>query len=422
MGKKITLADIGKLLKGDKTKGDTSYWGVVQSVNTTGGEVTSYNVSLGGDTGTVKCRKLAGAKVNDTVLVTLRSTGEAVVVGTKNGDTDASDAQTTADTAQETASTAQQTANSASATATNAYNKAAAVENHFWFEGTGSDVGVHISTDTTIGSTTLNTLINAGGMAVRKGTTIISQFTDTLIELGKNTTSAIIQFCGGAGKLSYSSGVVSLSRNATGATASVSCTTTSAYLYARGDGDCDMGVDSTDNEAWIEADSISLGGNVKLDSRLMDSSGYNLINCSDTSGLCKVGNKRDKLYLYGIDTITSTSGTNALRINGNKVVQYSSSREVKENIKPIEIYDSNDFYKLKPSQFNYKEGSDDDVFVGFISEEINEIYPGIASPNDEGKFGMWDEFQMIAMMTKVIQEQHTEIESLKQRVTELEVK
>jgi len=209
MGKKITLADIGKLLKGDKTKGDTSYWGVVQSVNTTGGEVTSYNVSLGGDTGTVKCRKLAGAKVNDTVLVTLRSTGEAVVVGTKNGDTDASDAQTTADTAQQTADTAQgtaiaaqQTANNASSSANTAYNKAVGVENHFWYDGDGA----HVALVKPIGSSTLNTLINSGGMAILKGNTELAKFTDTLIELGKNSNTATIKLCGGSGIIKYISG------------------------------------------------------------------------------------------------------------------------------------------------------------------------------------------------------------------------
>ena len=92
--KKTTISSLAKLLKNNDTKGDTSFWGVVQSVITKDGKVTGYNVSLdtAGTTGTIKCNKVVGAKEGDQVLVTLRANGEAVVTATKGGDTDAADA------------------------------------------------------------------------------------------------------------------------------------------------------------------------------------------------------------------------------------------------------------------------------------------------------------------------------------------
>lgn len=91
---KPTLQDIGKALKADKKSGDKHIYGQVQGVITDQetGKVTGYKVSLGGSSDVTTCRKLAGAKVGDIVLVTLFESGVAVVTGTLNGDTDAADA------------------------------------------------------------------------------------------------------------------------------------------------------------------------------------------------------------------------------------------------------------------------------------------------------------------------------------------
>ena len=99
-----TLSEISSILREDGKNADKHFYGVVQSVNTDDdGKIQSYNVSLGTGADTVKCRKLAGAKVGDTVMVTLLSTGVAIVTGTVGGDTDAADAQSTAKAADEKA-------------------------------------------------------------------------------------------------------------------------------------------------------------------------------------------------------------------------------------------------------------------------------------------------------------------------------
>ena len=99
--KKTTLQDMRDILVDSKEGSDRHFWGVVTRQNrTASGDVTSYEVALGGDEGTMTCRKLAGADVGDTVMVTLTKTGMAVVTGTVDGDKDAEAAMTTAEAAQ----------------------------------------------------------------------------------------------------------------------------------------------------------------------------------------------------------------------------------------------------------------------------------------------------------------------------------
>ena len=90
---KPTLREIGEVLKSEDVKTDRHFYGQVQKVNRDGdGKVVSYEVSLGGTSDVITCRKLAGAKLGDTVMVTLLSSGIAVVTSTLGGDSDAADA------------------------------------------------------------------------------------------------------------------------------------------------------------------------------------------------------------------------------------------------------------------------------------------------------------------------------------------
>lgn len=90
--KSATLEDIIKALALDagKTKSDSHAYGEVKSINQDG----SYNVALNGANITTRCARLAGAKVGDTVFVTILKNGFAVVTNTVGGDGDAADALT----------------------------------------------------------------------------------------------------------------------------------------------------------------------------------------------------------------------------------------------------------------------------------------------------------------------------------------
>ena len=103
---KTTLTDIVNILFQGDTKQDAHTYGEVKSINPDG----SFQVALSGAEGTTKCAKLMGAKVGDTVMVTIMRNGHAVVTGTVGGDSDAADAQATADGAQATAEGVEQRA------------------------------------------------------------------------------------------------------------------------------------------------------------------------------------------------------------------------------------------------------------------------------------------------------------------------
>lgn len=85
--KSATLEDIIKALALDekKAKSDTHSYGEVKSINQDG----SYNVALNGANITTRCARLVGAKVGDTVFVTIMKNGFAVVTNTLGGDGDA---------------------------------------------------------------------------------------------------------------------------------------------------------------------------------------------------------------------------------------------------------------------------------------------------------------------------------------------
>lgn len=119
---KPTLEELSETLELNKADGkhDRAVYGEVKQINSD----QTYQVSLNGSDTTVKCARLSGAKVGDTVMVELLANGYAVVTGTVGGDTDASDAQASANAAVTAAGQAQGAASAASTAAAQAVTKA----------------------------------------------------------------------------------------------------------------------------------------------------------------------------------------------------------------------------------------------------------------------------------------------------------
>ena len=77
-------------------------------------------------------------------------------------------------------------------------------------------------------------------------------------------------------------------------------------------------------------------------------------------------------YIYNL-----TAGTqNALHFNTStgQITYVSSRRAIKKNIKPLPFTD--DFDRLRPVRFDYRDGSRDDQF-GFIAEEVADLFPSL---------------------------------------------
>ena len=104
---------------------------------------------------------------------------------------------------------------------------------------------------------------------------------------------------------------------------------------------------------------------------------------------------------------------NGAKLSLGGVWQNASSRELKEN---IEVLDSDAalaaFKSLEPVTFNYKVDSGE-TYIGFIAEDVPEI---VASSDRETLSSM----DIIALLTRVVQDQQVTIEEKALRVDGLE--
>lgn len=135
-------------------------------------------------------------------------------------------------------------------------------------------------------------------------------------------------------------------------------------------------------------------------------------------------------YIY--NNPASNGGTANLFINSNGYIfkTSDSSQRYKENIENanLQIFNPHGLYKLAFRQFRYKKGyfgedapqeAYDKIRPGFIAEEVYEHYPAAAVFNENKEVETWSERELVPPMLVLIQEQHKEIEQLKQQVEAL---
>ena len=110
----------------------------------------------------------------------------------------------------------------------------------------------------------------------------------------------------------------------------------------------------------------------------------------------------------------------------------SSSRKIKHDIKPVENeeLDPNRLYDVEVIQYKYNDdflASDDPNrgkdLIGFIVEDLDEIYPAAVSKEDqeESETWTWSPIRMIPGMLQLIQDQKKEIDDLKERLEKVEL-
>ena len=99
--------------------------------------------------------------------------------------------------------------------------------------------------------------------------------------------------------------------------------------------------------------------------------------------------------------------------DGNQWVN-KSSRESKENIAELEKHEAFETLRnITPVKFNYKKDAAKETNVGFIAEDVPDL---VASQGREGLVSM----EVVAVLTKVVQEQQQTIAKLTERVNNLE--
>ena len=135
------------------------------------------------------------------------------------------------------------------------------------------------------------------------------------------------------------------------------------------------------------------------------------------------------------DVSTTTSSANA-RLGTNdpvgRLYRYSSSSQrYKHDIKNLDdkTIEASCLYNLDVKQFKYNKDylTEEDIrfdkdIPGFIAEDVYDIYPIAADLDDNGNPEDWNVRYIVPPMLKLIQEQHEEIEQLKQEVQELKNK
>lgn len=127
---------------------------------------------------------------------------------------------------------------------------------------------------------------------------------------------------------------------------------------------------------------------------------------------------------------TVTYATNMYVGNTGRLTRTTntSSRTIKHDIKELSSQDlvAENLYNLNVVQFKYDDGivtDENDArygkdLVGFIIEDMNEIYPiAVDKPTDDVKEWSWNAQYLIPPMLKLIQDLHKEIEALKERVS-----
>ena len=111
--------------------------------------------------------------------------------------------------------------------------------------------------------------------------------------------------------------------------------------------------------------------------------------------------------------IQYTNGAVTARLTAAGVWQDNSSRAAKEHIRSLSATAAFDALAgLDPVEYNYKVMPNDPK-VGFIAEDVPEL---VATPEREGLSAL----DIVAVVTKVVQEQQKTIEQLNHRIAELE--
>jgi hypothetical protein len=178
-----------------------------------------------------------------------------------------------------------------------------------------------------------------------------------------------------------------------------------------------------DRNNWSFISNNIATGNATANLKLGDSSGEVI---RITGGKVGVGTISPEVQLHttgGVRFETfAGGGTTTLSVDNNgDLLRTPSSIDYKKDIEPIR-YGLSEVMALQPINFNWinqdRFGNENEN--GFIAEDVMNILPNVANADGNGVF--MDYTKLIPILTKAIQEQQAQIETLKQRLLILENK
>ena len=144
---------------------------------------------------------------------------------------------------------------------------------------------------------------------------------------------------------------------------------------------------------------------------------------SDAVGISKFDNNTTTSQVFVkffIDNNAAASGL--ITANGANQATFTSSSDarLKENIVELPSQLAN-IMALRPVEFDYIESEGGGHQIGFIAQEVQEVYPDVVGIREDGMFLVSDMNKNDARLIKAIQEQQAMITALTTRITALEV-
>lgn len=148
------------------------------------------------------------------------------------------------------------------------------------------------------------------------------------------------------------------------------------------------------------------GGNINVKNSSNNNVIWNFVGNSGQGEIYVGDGSTTNVYLHGgTGNITCVSLTQ------------TSSRKVKENIKPIE--DSEKILELNAVSFDFKAKAQGTDKRGFIAEEVAEVLPNLVTPETEDSPASLDYIGMIPYLQDIIKKQEQRIQALEEKINKL---
>ena len=153
-----------------------------------------------------------------------------------------------------------------------------------------------------------------------------------------------------------------------------------------------------------------------------------LMNGSTT--VLRTGIDTTSTYVQSLPTYNRTY-TNAANIYittaGTFGRSTASSERYKKDIEDVSNEDLNPYkiLDIPVRQFRYNEenvpvdGKPDDLYIGLIAEEVNEVYPIATEYTEDGQIEMWNIKMLFPALLKIVQDQQKEIDALKAEINNI---
>lgn len=173
----------------------------------------------------------------------------------------------------------------------------------------------------------------------------------------------------------------------------------------------DIALDGAGSNPFIRFDDGSLKFIVGFTTYLgfYSGSSYSL-NLYESASQNSIVARNGNVGIFNSNPTTDLDVVGDVLISGN--LELGSSRDIKANINTLGLTAAQAALKeLDPVSFNYLE-SPDKTTIGFIAEDVPEL---VASPNRKSINPM----NVVAVLTKVVQEQQRTINELSQKVAKL---